>query len=141
MFQIVQDDLIVKDCRNFESADALNLPVDICFLDCAHNLEINKECISRFMPSMSDAGIIAFHDTGAWTKAAFDAAPLEYKNTDTGKWLEERYQTHAIWPAVAEERRTINWMLDAYPEYSQIHFHSTTYFRHGITLLQKTMKL
>lgn len=133
--------LETKDCRDFLPGDVFDQLVDICFLDCAHDLEINKQCVRRFMPCMNETGLVAIHDTGAWSKASYDAAPEEYKQSAQGRWLAERFVGREFWPAVLAERRTANWFLQEYPEYAQVHFHSSTYFRHGITLLQKKSKL
>jgi len=128
--------LLVKDCQEFSVEDVKNRPIDLCFLDAAHILEINKKCIRKFIPHMSDTGIIAIHDTGAWSKEACSSFPSNYKISPRMKTFLDDKETRFL-PAVASERLTVNWFLEEYPEYSQIHFHSATFFRHGITLIQK----
>lgn len=136
--------LRAKDCRDFVPEDVQNLPVDICFVDCAHKLATNQVCIRRVMPCMSSTGIFAIHDTGTWTKKAFDAAPEDYKQkTKAGIRLTREFNQNpaARIPAVPQEQMTANWLVTEFPEYNSIHFHSENYFRHGITLLQKKRML
>ena len=126
------------NCIDFNSSKIGNKLIDICFLDCSHNLEINKICILKILPCLSAQGILAIHDTGNWSKVGFESAPESFKNSSK---LARRFKTAVSVPAVRAEQLTVNWLLESHPEYSQIHFHSKNYFRHGITLIQKKNSL
>lgn len=125
----------VRNCTEFVPSDVRDLPIDFFFLDCAHVLEINQECLRRVIPCMSPEGIIGIHDTGYYTKKGFDAAPEDYK-----RWKEklgERLERQDRVPVILDETKTANWLTEEFPEYNSMHFHSANYFRHGISLFQK----
>ena len=102
--------------------------VDFVFLDASHDLELNKQTFEKLIGCMSLKGIIAVHDTGTW--------PTNTYGMDFGKTLPDGRYAHR-----PSEIMFVNWILETYPEWNQIHFHSDSSLRHGITLLQKKTKL
>lgn len=103
--------------------------IDFVFLDASHELELNKITFEKLLPIMSKNGIIAVHDTGSWALGnvwEFERGKL---NKD-GSWMH-----------CPDEVDFVNWIKKEYPEYQQIHFHSSRDVRHGITLLQRYIKL
>ena len=111
------------------SADIDGRPVDFLFLDGAHEIDTNRRAFRAVLPLLAPNAIVAVHDTGAiprhltpdghWTLAV------------TQRWVDGEYEHQP------DERGFVNSLLDAHPEFSQIHLHSRRAFRHGITLLQK----
>jgi predicted O-methyltransferase YrrM len=128
----------VRNCVDFEPGDIGCRSIDFVFLDCSHLFRTNQECIRRFMPCMSESGIVAIHDTGVWTREAWMNSPQEYRK----KMVSQKFRTSAlelvdIMPVFEDERKTVTWFLKEYPEYTLVNLHSTSILRCGITLLQK----
>jgi len=108
----------------FEPVDNIGL----VFLDASHDLEMNKKTFVQLLPCLREDAIIVVHDTGAWKE--------NWWNRTYGKTMPDGRHLHCV-----DERLFVNWVKEKYPEYQQIHLHSLTKIRHGITLLQKYIKL
>lgn len=98
--------------------------IDFVFLDASHDFKLNKETWLKLLPKLSENAIIAVHDTGTWYKGNVFEIPYGH-DTDHG---------YLHCPGEVD---FVNWIKENYPDYQQIHFHSTRQIRHGITLLQK----
>jgi predicted O-methyltransferase YrrM len=115
------------------SDDVDGRSVDFVFLDGAHDLTINQATFERLLPLLSSDAIIVIHDTGGIHRSIM---PPEHWTRDiperwVGDWFEHQ----------PDERAFVNWLLESYAEFSQIHLHSHRVFRHGMTLLQRTAAL
>lgn len=121
---------IHKNCLDFTFSDIDNQLIDLCFIDCAHILSINQQLIDKILPFMSKNAIIAIHDTGTHTRKAINKKPEGYEN----KLFDNPFVKEVC---LVEERQTVNWFAEKYPEYSLINLHSENFFRHGITIFQK----
>jgi predicted O-methyltransferase YrrM len=131
---------IRKSQADFSPEDIGNREIDLCFLDASHEFELNLKTFELIRPRLSDAAIVAVHDTGVWQQRFLKGEHRTFINSNagqrTGRWIDaERYQ-----PAVSE-RLFVNTLAQKCPEYSQIHFHSAFALRNGITLLQKAAPL
>lgn len=114
-----------------ESQDAAHdiKDIDFIFLDASHYLDLNQKTFLNFKDRLNDKAIIAIHDTGAWVGGnVFDVA--QGHMNAKGEWVHR-----------PEEIDFVNWIRKEYPEFDQIHFHSSHQVRHGITLLQKRVTL
>lgn len=103
--------------------------IDFIFLDASHYLDLNKKTFLNFKDRLSDKAIIAIHDTGTWIGGNVFDAERGHLN-QKGEWVH-----------CPEEIDFVNWIREEYPEFDQIHFHSSRQVRHGITLLQKRVNL
>lgn len=103
--------------------------IDFVFLDASHDLELNKKTFLKIKDELSEKAIIAVHDTGTWC----DGNVFE---STMGIELPDGSFVHC-----PDEIEFINWLQDEYPDFQQIHFHSDTKIRHGITLLQRYTRL
>jgi hypothetical protein len=102
--------------------------VDFVFLDASHDLELNKKTFENLKPFLTEKAIIAVHDTGTW--------PSNLWNFELGQETSGGRYAHC-----PDEIHFVNWLFENEPEYQQIHLHSITEARHGITLVQKKTKL
>lgn len=125
-----------KSQTEFDPADAGNEPLDLVFIDAAHDLEINRETFRRIVPHLAPGAVVAVHDTGVWDKARFTAAHREFAALAPESWLDERRFQHQ-----RDERLFVNWIGEAYPDFALLHLGTERVLRHGITLLQRTAPL
>lgn len=103
--------------------------IDFVFLDASHELELNKKTFEKLRNNMSEKGIIAVHDTGTWIGGNVFNAEVGHENAK-GEWVH-----------CPDEIDFVNWIRETYPEWQQIHLHSSRKVRHGMTLLQKSVNL
>lgn len=103
------------------------------FLDGGHDLAVNQATFERLIPLLSDRAVIVVHDTGAIPRSLWPAGHLAL--AITAGWAGDEFEHQP------DERAFVNWLLDCYPEFSQIHLHSRRAFRHGMTLLQRSAPL
>lgn len=103
--------------------------VDFVFLDASHYLDLNIKTFEQLVPVLSEKAIIAVHDTGTWIGGNVFDAERGHAN-DKGEWVH-----------CPEELAFVNWIKETYPDFQQIHLHSSRSVRHGITILQKYTKL
>lgn len=103
--------------------------IDFVFLDASHFLKLNKATFLNIRERLSEKAIIAVHDTGTWVGGNVFGAGQGHLN-EKGEWVH-----------CPEEIEFVNWLRGEFPDYQQIHFHSSRKVRHGITLLQKYVKL
>ena len=145
MLSVMEDDAIlhsydntqspnISDTRfrfHHESQDAIEgiQNIDFVFLDASHDLELNKKTFLKIKDCMSPKAILAIHDTGTWIGGNIFNAEMGMANAK-GEWIH-----------CPDEIRFVNWLADEFPQWHQIHLHSSRSVRHGITILQKFEKL
>lgn len=103
--------------------------IDFVFLDASHELDLNIKTFEKLVPYLSDKAIIAVHDTGTWVGGNVFNVEAGYLK-DNGEYVHR-----------PDELEFVNWVKERYPQFQQIHFHSSREVRHGITLLQNYAKL
>ena len=107
------------------------------FFDAAHDLKLNQQTFELLYPSLTAEAILCIHDTGLWNKAHFLDFHSNFVRSDSGKnWINESSYAHQN-----EERMFVNWILDTYPSFQAVHFHSMQTLRHGLSILQQNRKL
>lgn len=133
---------IFKGQDAFESADIDNLPVDVVFFDASHNADLNIVTFKKIVKLINNNALILVHDTGSWHNSC-NELPGDttgyYVNGypfPKGYFLNNKEYIHQ-----QGERKFVNYLREHYPEFQQVHFHSTRTFRHGITLLQNSKPL
>lgn len=102
--------------------------IDLVYIDASHDLEINKKTFKQILPCLNPLAIVVIHDTGVWAKNWWNRT-VGYEMVD------------GSWAHCPDERKFVNWIKGEYPDFQQIHFHSVTKVRHGITILQRYNKL
>jgi predicted O-methyltransferase YrrM len=125
------------NCVDFNSTMIAGKKIDLCFLDCSHNLAANQKCLQKVVPLLSSFGLLAIHDTGLYTPQAIEKAPDWYKE-NCPKRLKNLQKSI---PVIAAERHTVNWLLNQYTHLHAVNFHAETIMRSGITLLQQFQPL
>ncbi len=114
--------------------DVGHASVDLVFLDASHDLELNRRTFERLQEVVSDDAIIVVHDTGTWH-------PSMIYHQDWAARYPERRVSDQEYLHEPDERAFVNWVRETYPEYAQIHLHTTRVLRHGLTLLQRSRRL
>lgn len=125
---VITDKRLHFYCKSQEDIEGI-FDIDFVFLDASHELDLNQKTFEKLKDCMSDKGIIAIHDTGTWIGGNVFNADLGHLNKK-GEWVH-----------CPDEIDFVNWIKEKYPEWQQIHFHSSRDVRHGITLLQKSVNL
>lgn len=125
-----------KSQTDFAPADADNRPVDLVFLDAAHDLELNQATWRNLQPALAPDAIIAIHDTGLWSREHFLPIHAEFAAKQPEAWVDGERFAHQ-----PGEREFVNWILAEYPQFGAMHFHTTRRLRHGLTLLQRQLAL
>ncbi|MBV9309254.1 MAG: class I SAM-dependent methyltransferase [Solirubrobacterales bacterium] len=108
-------------------------PVDFVFLDGAHELTANQATFARLLPLLSARAVIAIHDTGGLPRSLTPSCAPALALKD--RWAGDEFEHQP------GERAFVNWLLQAHPEFAQIHLHSNRAVRHGITLVQRSAPL
>jgi predicted O-methyltransferase YrrM len=128
------------NCLDFDPSHIDHRKIDIVFLDCAHDVQINQKTIERIMPCMDDEGLLVIHDTGIFSAESRQYFPIDYREKFPRAW--ERWSnSNKDEFVLVEERHTVNWFKETYPEHEQLHLHSKIYFRCGMTIFQKKRRL
>lgn len=127
---------IEKSQADFHPGDVMNQEVDFVFFDAAHELELNQETFQKLLPHLSTEATIAIHDTGLWSRQYFARIHHTFAKDSPGIWQDENLYAHQ-----PGERAFVDWILDTYPEFTAIHFHSTRTLRHGLSLIQMRRQL
>jgi predicted O-methyltransferase YrrM len=116
-----------------EPADVDGRVADFVFLDAAHDLRLNQRAFGRLLSLMAPTAILAVHDTGA-VPGTF--IPQGHSTRElSNRWVDDQFEHQP------DERAFVNWLLEDHPEFSQIHLHSARVVRHGLTLLQRSVRL
>ncbi|HKP92116.1 MAG TPA: class I SAM-dependent methyltransferase [Thermoleophilaceae bacterium] len=105
-------------------------PVDLVFVDGAHDLELNRRTFERLLGMLAPGAVVAIHDTGTvarrWTPDSLQ------RQIPPERWIGDSYEHQP------GERAFVNWVLDEHPEFAQIHLHTDRTPRAGLTLLQRS---
>ncbi len=131
---------IRKSQTDFSPSDIDHRKIDLCFLDASHDLSLNLKTFDLVQPHLAEGGIFAVHDTGIWHRKFFTQGHYDFIESNlgkkTGRWIDDDQYQQAV-----TERLFVNTLLRKYPDFSQVHLHSSNTLRNGITLLQKTVPL
>jgi predicted O-methyltransferase YrrM len=114
-------------------ADIDGRPADFVFLDAAHDLELNQQAFARLLAMMAPSAILVVHDTGTIPEALVPAGDPAWRLAD--QWVDGAFEHQP------DERAFVNWLLEAHPDFAQLHVHSERTIRHGLTLLQRSVAL
>lgn len=103
--------------------------IDFVFLDASHDYELNWKTFLNIKDNLSDKAIIVVHDTGTW--AGGNVFGADYGHADElGNWIH-----------CPDELKFVNYISTTFPNFQQIHLHSSSEVRHGMTLLQLYKRL
>jgi len=125
---IIEDSRFCFHRKSQEEIDGIE-NIDFVFLDASHEFELDKLTFLRIKECLSEKAIIAVHDTGTWVGGNVFNAEVGEMNA-LGQWVHR-----------PDEVRFVDWIKKEYPEFQQIHLHSSRELRHGMTLLQRYKKL
>mmetsp|Transcript_198 Transcript_198/g.443 ORF Transcript_198/g.443 Transcript_198/m.443 type:complete len:121 (-) Transcript_198:52-414(-) len=118
-------------------------------MDGSHNFSSSRGIFLAIQPLLAEAAVVAVHDTAAWAMPIIDSSPagrswlLKLQENDNARWrvYGAGAKRHVLHPSSRQERRFVNWVRGAYPEYMQVHLQTTRYLNKGITLLQRYHRL
>jgi len=147
-----------KAGEEITSEDFSGDKVGFAFIDTGHMPNMTKNCFEKLLPVLTDDAIVAIHDTGVWGKKFLDE---NMGNADAKDWWDanmeflkkylnwtgdlvlrgEGAEQYYIHPAHNNERKFVNWLMDAHPEWGIMNFHSLNTLRMGITMMQRQRKL
>ena len=120
---------ILKSQTEFAPSDVDNRMIDLAFFDAAHDFQLNVATFEKLMGSLSERALMVVHDTGAWY------GDLKGSRSPEGYFLDRQRGLGYIHRP--DERKFVNYIKETMPDFDQIHFHSTSKFRHGLTILQR----
>jgi predicted O-methyltransferase YrrM len=119
--------------QELTAEDVDGRPVDLVFIDGAHDLALNQETFGRLLEMMTPRAVVAVHDTGTVPRRLMPSWFAEA--VPAGRWVGDAYEHQA------DERAFVNWLREAHPAFAQIHLHSERTPRSGLTLLQRSQPL
>ena len=119
---------IQKKGEDFEHSDIDQASIGMVFIDASHNFLPNVQLFKKIERHFSDECLIAIHDTGLFNR---DFMENDW-SLEGSFYVGEKGYAHR-----PQERMFVNWLKRKYPQYDQIHFHSMTVGRMGITILKK----
>lgn len=101
-----------KSQVEISGADVDRQPVDLVFLDAAHDLALNQQTFERVVELMSSDALLLVHDTGTWHRSAFASAHARAASEQARHWIgPDEYQHRP------DERDFVNWVLERHPEF------------------------
>jgi hypothetical protein len=118
-----------KSQTDFEPSDVDNRPVDLVLFDASHDLSLNIATFHKIKDCLNEKALIMVHDTGIW-----HINPKGFQSPE-GYFLGGLPDLGYIHRP--GERRFVNYIRENLPDFDQIHLHSTSKFRHGLTVLQR----
>ena len=122
---------IQKSQADFDPIDVDNRIIDIAYIDASHRFSLEISLFPKLIKQVSKNGIIVIHDTGLHVHMS-------------SKQIENQcvcdFENLCGYPHCNEDRQFVNWILENYPEWEIIHFHSYEVIRHGLTFLQRKYK-
>lgn len=125
--------LRIRSQERLTAEDIDGRVVDFVFLDASHELGLNQATFRRLLPLMAHDAIVAIHDTGTIGRAVMP--PGSWALGVSEGWVKGGYEHQP------SEREFANWLLEQHAEFSQLHLHTTSTIRHGLTLLQRSAPL
>jgi predicted O-methyltransferase YrrM len=121
-----------KSQTDFDPVDIEGGPIDLCFIDASHVLELNQKTWRRIAPCLAPSALVAVHDTGTWHRKHFNPATAVHAAQKPDGWLDaDVFQPHR------EEREFVNWVCVQHDGWTAVHLHTTATLRHGLSLLQR----
>jgi len=123
---------VFKSQSEFEPSDVDNRLIDLVLFDAAHDFQLNVTTFQKLIGSLMATALIVVHDTGAWY------GNLKGLMTPQGHFSNELASSAYIHQP--GERAFVNWAKETMKDFNQIHLHSTSKFRHGMTVFQKNDK-
>lgn len=120
---------VFKSQADFECSDVDNRLVDLVFFDASHDFDVNVVTFEKVRMCLSERALIVVHDTGAW-----------YGDLKGFQTAEGYFVDHLIGGGYVHrpyERKFVNYIRENMEDFDQIHLHSTSKFRHGLTILQR----
>jgi cephalosporin hydroxylase len=123
---------IFKSQTEFAPSDVDNRMIDLAFFDAAHDFQLNVATFEKLKGSLSARALIVVHDTGVWY------GDLKGLKTPQGHFLNGSASSGYIHQP--GERAFVNYIKENWKDFDQIHLHSTSKFRHGMTVLQRNAK-
>jgi cephalosporin hydroxylase len=124
---------IFKSQTDFNPSDIDYRLVDLAFFDASHNFDLNVATFEKLKDSLSEMAFVIVHDTGAWH------GDLKGFETPEGYFLSG--STPAGYIHRPDERKFVNYIKTNIGDFDQVHLHSTSKFRHGLTVLQRNVAL
>lgn len=128
----IRDDrfrFIYKSQIDFNPHDIENRLIDLAFFDASHDFDLNITTFNKVIESLSERALIVVHDTGVWH------GELKSLRTPAGHF--KNGSTSAGYIHQPGERKFVNYIRENMEGFHQIHLHSTTKFRHGLTVIQR----
>jgi hypothetical protein len=120
----------------FDAMDIEHRPIDLCFFDGGHVLDLNQKTWRCIAPWLAPSALVVVHDTGTWHRANFNPIVSGHVAQKPSDWLDANlFQPHR------EEREFVNWICMQPDGWSAVHLHTTATLRHGLSLLQRTRPL
>lgn len=120
---------IFKSQAEFEPSDIDNRLVDLAFFDASHNFNLNLATFEKLRLVLNEGALIVVHDTGAWH------GNLKGFKTPEGYFIGG--STSAGYIHRPDERMFVNYIRETFSDFDQIHLHSISKIRHGLTVLQR----
>ena len=130
----IRDDrfrFVFKSQADFEYSDVDNRLVDLVFFDGSHDFHLNVVTFEKVGKCLSERALVIVHDTGAWY------GDLQGRQTPEGYFAGGSIDAGYIHRP--DERKFVNYIRVNMEDFEQIHLHSTSKFRHGLTLLQRNV--
>lgn len=125
-----------KSMCDFDPTDIGHRKIDLVFFDAAHDLAPNQETFAKVLPHLSESALIVIHDTGAWTTTGLTDLHREFISKLNPPRTTEGHIIHQ-----PDEREFVDWITTKYPEFVALHLHSARVLRHGMSLLQRQVRL
>jgi hypothetical protein len=118
-----------KSQADFQWPDIDNLPVDLAFFDAAHDFDLNALTFTRIKPCLSERALIVVHDTGTYH--------VDFKGWETTVGYFLGSLPNAGYVHQPGERKFVNYIKSDVQGFAQVHLHSVSKLRCGLTLLQR----
>ena len=122
---------IKKSQTDFDPTDVDNRTIDIAYLDDGHQFSLQTGLFPKLIKQVSKNGIIVIHDTGLH---------IYMNSIQIEKDCVCDFENLCGIQHAVGERQFVNWILENYPEWEVINFHSFEVHRHGLTFLQRKYK-
>jgi len=122
---------IFKSQDEFNPSDINNRPIDLVFFDASHDFKLNVATFEEVRKYLSERAFLVVHDTGTWH------GDLKGLQTPEGYFLDASIGIGYVHQP--GERNLVNYIREHDKDFDQIHMHSTSKFRHGLTVLQRNV--
>jgi predicted O-methyltransferase YrrM len=127
---------LCKSQTDIRAEDVGGEPIDLCFIDASHELDLNVRTFERLVPLLAPDALVVVHDTGTWNARHMAPLHLAHVEARPDLWVADAQYAHQ-----PEERAFVNWIRERHPDFAQLHLHTQETLRHGITVLQRSKPL